>query len=163
LLHDVGKTAKQPGRLRLWHRVAVVLLRALQPGLLERLGELPSESFAPPDAIGSHGQRHGRFQWNCESWRVPFFVQKHHAAISAELAREAGCSAESVELILHHEDNVTTLANGTSWVPASVKDRRSKRTVPVANPEDFGCTCPHWGGVKDAALLTALQQADNLN
>lgn len=100
LLHDVGKTgdggkakedagkamdgAKAPsgsGRLRLWHRVAVVLMRAFQPGLLERIGK---------DQPGS--------------WRLPFFVQQHHAAIGAELARQAGCSAATVELIRHHED-----------------------------------------------------------
>lgn len=80
LLHDVGKTVHQTGALRLWHRVAVVLLRALRPGLLEQIGV---------DRPGS--------------WRQPFYVQGHHAAIGAELARAAGCSARTVELILHHE------------------------------------------------------------
>jgi hypothetical protein len=81
LLHDVGKTALAGGALRLWHRVAVVLLRVLGPGLLQRIGrEQPG------------------------SWRYPFFVQQHHSAISAELAREAGCSEVSVALIRHHED-----------------------------------------------------------
>jgi hypothetical protein len=81
LLHDVGKTALPGGALRLWHRVAVVLLRAWWPGLLERIGQ----------------ERPG-------SWRYPFFVQRHHAAISADLAREAGCSAATVALIRRHED-----------------------------------------------------------
>jgi hypothetical protein len=81
LLHDVGKTVRQTGPLRLWHRVAVVLMRAFRPGLLERIGV----------------DRRG-------SWRQPFYVQQHHAAIGAELARRAGCSARTVELILHHED-----------------------------------------------------------
>jgi putative nucleotidyltransferase with HDIG domain len=81
LLHDVGKTAHPAGALRLWHRVAVVLMRTLWPGLLQRIGQ---------DRPGS--------------WRQPFFVQQHHAAIGAELARQAGCSLRTAELIHRHED-----------------------------------------------------------
>jgi putative nucleotidyltransferase with HDIG domain len=81
LLHDVGKTAGQRGALRLWHRPAVVLMRAFWPGLLDHLGQ----------------DRQG-------SWRRPFFVQSHHAEIGAELARRAGCSPRTAELIRLHED-----------------------------------------------------------
>lgn len=81
LLHDVGKSGQQGGRLRLWHRVSTVLVRAFWPGLFERLGQ----------------ERPG-------SWRYPFFVQQHHAAMGAELARQAGCSVVTVELIRRHED-----------------------------------------------------------
>jgi len=81
LLHDAGKTAQQDGALRLWHRVVVVLLRALRPGLLDQIAE---------DRPGS--------------WRRPFFVQQCHAAIGAELARDAGCSPCTVALIRLHED-----------------------------------------------------------
>ena len=89
LLHDMGKTVqwdgtqavRGDGALRLWHRVAVVLMRALLPDLLERIGE---------DRPGS--------------WRHPFFVQQRHAAIGADLARQVGCSAKTVQLIRYHED-----------------------------------------------------------
>lgn len=81
LLHDVGKTAGEAGRLRLWHRVAVVLMRAAIPALLERLGRERSAG-----------------------WRQAFYVQQHHPALSAELARQAGCSARTVALIRAHED-----------------------------------------------------------
>jgi putative nucleotidyltransferase with HDIG domain len=54
---------------------------ALRPGLLEQIGKDQPRS-----------------------WRQPFHVQQHHAAIGAELARAAGCSERTVELILHHED-----------------------------------------------------------
>ncbi len=81
LLHDVGKTVGQGGGLRLWHRVAVVLMDAVEPGLLEKVSR---------DRPGS--------------WRRPFYVQRHHAAIGAELARRAGCSAITVELIRRHEE-----------------------------------------------------------
>lgn len=81
LLHDTGKTVSPTGRLRLWHRVVVVLMRALCPRLLQRLGQ------GPPGG-----------------WRRSFFVQQHHAALSAGLARQAGCSRRTVELIRCHED-----------------------------------------------------------
>ena len=65
LLHDAGKG----GRMRLWHRVAGVLLEAVAPSALRRL--------ALPDPT---------------SWRHPFHLYLHHDAISAELAVGAGCS-----------------------------------------------------------------------
>ena len=85
LLHDVGKTAGGPGRLRLWHRVAVVLLQAWWPGLLLRLG------------------RDGRSR----VWQV----QLDHAAIGARLAAQAGCPARTVELIRCHEDHAAAAAD----------------------------------------------------
>jgi hypothetical protein len=83
LLHDLGKTGHDREPLRLWHRVAVVLLRALAPGRLEAYSS---------DEPGS--------------WRQPFFVQQNHAAIGAELALRAGCSPETAELIRRHEDPI---------------------------------------------------------
>ena len=81
LLHDVGKGVPPGGGPRLWHRVAVVLLHALWPSLLERLGA--------EDQGG---------------WRRPFYIQQHHAALGAELARQAGCSPVTIDLIRRHED-----------------------------------------------------------
>ncbi|MCL7454771.1 MAG: HD domain-containing protein [Anaerolineae bacterium] len=81
LLHDIGKTLPPGAGVRLWHRVATVLMRRFWPALLER---------ACKDRPGS--------------WLQPFFVQQQHAAIGAELARQAGCTARTVELILQHED-----------------------------------------------------------
>jgi hypothetical protein len=81
LLHDAGKTVHPKGRLRLWHRVVSVLVRAWRPALLDKMGQ---------DRPGS--------------WRRPFFVQAHHAELSAELARQVGCSPRTVALIRHHED-----------------------------------------------------------
>jgi hypothetical protein len=65
LLHDVAKGH----RMRLWHRIWGVLLQAAAPRLLQRL--------ASPDP---------------RSWRYPFHLHLHHAAMSAEAARAAGCS-----------------------------------------------------------------------
>jgi hypothetical protein len=65
LLHDAGKGH----RLRLWHRVAGVLLEAFAPSVLRRLAD-PRPS----------------------SWRHPFHLYLHHDAISAEMAVSAGCA-----------------------------------------------------------------------
>jgi hypothetical protein len=81
LLHDAGKTVHPKGRLRLWHRVVSVLVRALRPALLAQLA-----------------------QDRPESWRRPFYVQAHHAELGAELAHQVGCSPRTVALIRHHED-----------------------------------------------------------
>ena len=72
LLHDAAKGH----RMRLWHRVAGVLLEALAPGQLRRL--------ASPDP---------------QSWRYPFHLYLHHADLSADAAAAAGCSARTVGFI----------------------------------------------------------------
>ncbi len=76
LLHDVGKVG---GRIRLWHRVAKVLLQALHPRLLDHL------ALDEP-----------------RSWRYPFFVLLHHAERGADLSAEAGTDAVAVALIRAH-------------------------------------------------------------
>lgn len=64
LLHDAAKGH----RMRLWHRVAAVLLERLSPSALRRLASS-----------------------NAASWRHPFHLYLHHAPMSAELTRDAGC------------------------------------------------------------------------
>jgi hypothetical protein len=65
LLHDAGKGH----RLRLWHRVAAVLVDAVAPRLLARMAS------ADPASAG-----------------YPFHLYLQHAPISAEAALAAGCS-----------------------------------------------------------------------
>lgn len=77
LLHDVGKGH----RLRLWHRVAVVVLEAVAPALLRRL--------ASPDV---------------RSWRHPFWIHLHHDALSSDVALRAGASARAARLIRGRPD-----------------------------------------------------------
>ena len=72
LLHDA---AKGP-RMRLWHRVAGVLLQAVAPRALARLA--------------SSDER---------SWRYPFHLYVHHAALSADAAAAAGCSPRTAAFI----------------------------------------------------------------
>jgi len=72
LLHDAAKGS----RLRLWHRVVVVLVQALAPGSLKRL--------ASTDA---------------DSWRYPFHLHLHHAELSARAALDAGCSPRAAAFI----------------------------------------------------------------
>ena len=78
LLHDSGKGG---GRVRLWMRPTVVLLRAFAPGLLRWLARPPAPR-----------------------WRRPFYLAWHHAEIGADLAAAAGLSAHTVLLIrTHHQ------------------------------------------------------------
>ena len=72
LLHDAAKG----DRMRLWHRVAGVLLQAMAPRALARLAS-PNE----------------------RSWRYPFHLYLHHAALSADSALAAGCSARVADFI----------------------------------------------------------------
>ena len=65
LLHDAAKG----GRMRLWHRVAGVLLAAVAPRALTRLAS-PNE----------------------RSWRYPFHLYLQHASLSADAALSAGCA-----------------------------------------------------------------------
>ncbi len=74
LLHDVGK-----GRMSIAHRVAVVLLEASRPDVLE--------------AIAS---REG------PGWRRGFYEHQHHPDLGAEMVRRAGSGQRVVELIRHH-------------------------------------------------------------
>jgi predicted HD phosphohydrolase len=74
LLHDVGK-----GRIRLWHRVAYVLIRAACPRLLRRSAS-------------------GR-----SSWRGALMAIANHAERGASLVQAAGSSDEVVRLIRYHE------------------------------------------------------------
>jgi hypothetical protein len=64
LLHDAAKGS----RMRLWHRVAGVLLEVLAPRTLARL------ALDDP-----------------RSWRYAFHLYLHHAPMSAQAAVEAGC------------------------------------------------------------------------
>lgn len=80
LLHDVGKTVN-PGRpLRLWQRVVVVLLEAIDP---ELVAVLASDD---PDSL-----------------RYPFHAHLCHPELGAALAQEAGCTRLTVELIRWHQ------------------------------------------------------------
>ncbi|MCL5108084.1 MAG: HDOD domain-containing protein [Chloroflexi bacterium] len=88
LLHDVGKAE---ARIRLHHRVLGVLLRNLALPLLLWL--------ARPATPGS--------------WRYPFHVQRHHAALGARLATAAGTPAHTVALIARHHDGAGPDDDGT--------------------------------------------------
>jgi hypothetical protein len=75
LLHDVGK-----GHIRLWHRVAYVVIRAISPRLLRKLA-------SSDDA----------------SWRGALAAIANHAERGASLVRAAGASDEVVHLVRTHE------------------------------------------------------------
>ena len=72
LLHDAGKGH----RLRLWHRVAAVLVDAVVPRLLARM--------ASPDPASAG---------------YPFHLYLEHGPISADAALVAGCSTRTADFI----------------------------------------------------------------
>ena len=76
LLHDSGKGRLSGVGIRLWHRVAYVLLDAAAPSLLNRL------------ARGRDGMS----------------VLRDHAELGAEFAASMGASPRVVKLIRDHED-----------------------------------------------------------
>jgi len=80
LLHDCAKH----DAVRLWHRVAVVLLKAFRPGWLARFADTP----APVRA----------------DWRYPLWAHVNHPGRGAEMAAAAGCDPLAVTLIRHHQD-----------------------------------------------------------
>jgi putative nucleotidyltransferase with HDIG domain len=77
LLHDVGKAQAE---IRLWQRVAYVLLGRASQRLRARLCASPRRD-----------------------WRYSFFVLAHHTELGAELASRAGCGDDVVALIRHHQ------------------------------------------------------------
>lgn len=76
LLHDAGK-----GRVRLWQRVAYVVLSAAAPALLRRL--------AAPRGAG---------------WRQAFDRMRRHPELGARLVAQAGGSERTVALIERQEE-----------------------------------------------------------
>ncbi len=78
LLHDVGKS-RYP--LALWQKTAAVLVRAVAPGLFQRL------SAGDPRRLLNR----------------PFAVYVHHPAWGAELAAQVGSSSGTVWLIAQHQ------------------------------------------------------------
>ncbi len=80
LLHDAGK-ADEHGRVRLIHRTLKVLVGGISRGLLERICQRKGGWI-----------RHG------------MYLAVHHAALGAELARQAECSDRTCWLIAHHDD-----------------------------------------------------------
>jgi hypothetical protein len=81
LVHDCGKSL---ARIALWQRVALVLVKAVRPALLDRLAG-PGASSPP------------------QSWRYAFYVQREHARLGADLAKQAGASPTTVAYIRRHE------------------------------------------------------------
>jgi len=83
LLHDV---AKAEGELTIFHRVAVVLLKAFWPAWPERWRGRPAPL------------RH--------SASYPFWAHINHPERGAQLAAEAGCLPEAVKLIRFHQERI---------------------------------------------------------
>jgi hypothetical protein len=90
LVHDCGKTL---GRIGLWQRVALVLVKAGKPALLDRLPWADS----------------GR-------WFHAFYIQREHAGLGADLAFAAGATPAMVDYIRRHETPL-------DHAPATLEDK----------------------------------------
>jgi hypothetical protein len=86
LLHDVGKSR---ARLKLWERVAIVLVKAICPDCAKRWG------------VGS-----------AAGWRRPFVVSTLHPQWGAEMAAEAGASPLTQVLIRRHQEDLPEGSGG---------------------------------------------------
>jgi len=94
LLHDVGKADQG---LTLPYRTAIVLLRALRPAWLERLGA----SKTP----------------RC---RRPFWAHLHHAEVGAGRCDEAHCEPLTIALVRWHDTALDTVPDDPAlryWLP----------------------------------------------
>jgi hypothetical protein len=91
LLHDC---AKREGGVRLWHRVALMLLKAFWPAL-------PAHWAAEPAPV-------------CTDWRYPVWAHLHHPERGAELAAAAGCDPLAVALIRRHQESPAMRAGDPS-------------------------------------------------
>jgi hypothetical protein len=80
LLHDC---AKHVDGVHLWHRVAIVLVKAFLPGRIAQW-----HTVAAPAR---------------ESWQYAFWAHVNHPQRGAELAAAAGCDPLAVTLIRHHQ------------------------------------------------------------
>jgi hypothetical protein len=80
LLHDCAKRADG---VRIWRRVAMVLLRTFAPDTLARWTLLPAPS---------HG-----------NWRYPLWAYVNHSMLGAELAAATGCEPLAIALIAQHQ------------------------------------------------------------
>jgi hypothetical protein len=81
LLHDAAKRA---GGVTLFHRVAVVLIKAFAPRRWERLKTRPEPKR--------------------RSLVYPLWAHANHSATGARLAASAGCLPDAVDLIRRHQD-----------------------------------------------------------
>jgi hypothetical protein len=84
LLHDAGKAA---GRIWLWQRTLIVLLKRWAPGLLRWL---------------EHGASCEEAPW----WRRGFVINRLHPELGARWAAQVGCSSTTVALIRRHQELV---------------------------------------------------------
>lgn len=90
LLHDA---AKRLGGVTLFHRVAVVLIKAFAPAQWERLNQRRAPARRSP--------------------LYPLWAHANHPLTGAQLAAEAGCLPEAVELIRRHQDPLPDEAQRT--------------------------------------------------
>lgn len=81
LLHDAAKSG---GGVTLFHRVAIVLLKAARPDWAEHAAQTPAPAHS--------------------SFLYPFWAHANHPQLGAEMAAAAGCDPLAVTLIRRHQE-----------------------------------------------------------
>ncbi len=103
LLHDCAKTE---GGIRLWHRVAVVLVKAFWPG-----AALAPALRGSRDSAGLARGSEDSLEPLPGGWRRLLWVHVLHPQRGAELAAAAGCDPLAVVLIRRHQDEPPSAAS----------------------------------------------------
>ena len=104
LLHDVAKSLGQP----IPYRVAIVLLKAFWPGLLERISKSANQPRSAANGEWRMANGESSFTLHPSSFILhPFIIHAHHPAIGAAWAEEAGCEPLAVRLIARHQETLT--------------------------------------------------------
>jgi putative nucleotidyltransferase with HDIG domain len=86
LLHDMGKTCHPDGtrhRLHVWNRAAIVLGKALFPGLVKRWRDGP-----------------------LRGWKRAFVIAEQHPVWGAALVEQAGAAPQVAALIRRHHESL---------------------------------------------------------
>ena len=105
LLHDAGKAA---GRIWLWQRTFIVLLRRWAPGLLRWL-----ERDTHSSGLSAISQ--------APRWRKGFVINRHHPELGARWAAQTGCSQTIVALIRRHQEPVRSIENDQDRLLATLQ------------------------------------------
>ncbi|MCK6628317.1 MAG: hypothetical protein L6R45_24465 [Anaerolineae bacterium] len=104
LLHDVAKSLGQP----IPYRVAIVLLKAFWPGLLERISKSANQPRNAANGEWRMANGESSFTLHPSSFILhPFIIHAHHPAIGAAWAAETGCEPLAVKLIARHQETLT--------------------------------------------------------
>jgi len=165
LLHDVGKSG---GGLRLWHRVLIVLIKALWPQLLDRLSRSKIASRGGSHACPERRSAYGRRAADPRAWEPALLRPEHFVPGTQYQGPVEGLqNLDPLRLASdeprnwrypffvhqHHPELGAELAQAAGCSPTTAELIRRHQQPPVNNPLR----------THRDKLLAALQEADGVN